>query len=235
MKTWWCGPEWLTLTSSSWPCTIPCLPVDANMEERPKPVLTTVRLTNLWDLVERYSSLSKLLRVTARVMLATCRFRRRLSGESSLAPLTPAQLKEARLFWIWQTQASYFSEEIRILKRGESLPKSSNLRLLTPYLDNADLLRLGGRLENSLMDLDSKHPLVLPRASALTSLLIREAHLRTLHGGTQLTLSTFRQQVWIIGGRAPVRSAILRCVTCATRVKCRKSYAPRRPKTPIRV
>ncbi|XP_044760205.1 uncharacterized protein LOC123317665 [Coccinella septempunctata] len=41
------------------------------------------------------------------------------------------------------------------------------------------------------------------------------AHKRTLHGGTKLTLSTIRQQYWIIGGRAPVKSHILKCVTCA--------------------
>ena len=37
----------------------------------------------------------------------------------------------------------------------------------------------------------------------------------TLHGGTQLTLGKIRQEYWIIGGRAPVRSHIVHCVTCA--------------------
>ncbi|XP_011883306.1 PREDICTED: uncharacterized protein LOC105570566 [Vollenhovia emeryi] len=37
----------------------------------------------------------------------------------------------------------------------------------------------------------------------------------TLHGGTQLTLAKIRQTYWILGGRAPVKSHILRCVVCA--------------------
>ncbi|XP_024874730.1 uncharacterized protein LOC112456432 [Temnothorax curvispinosus] len=36
-----------------------------------------------------------------------------------------------------------------------------------------------------------------------------------MHGGTQLTLATIRNEYWIIGGRAPVRSFILNCVKCA--------------------
>ena len=46
-------------------------------------------------------------------------------------------------------------------------------------------------------------------------LVIRQSHLRTLHGGTQLTLGTIQQTYWIIGGRAPVRSYILKCVVYA--------------------
>ena len=49
----------------------------------------------------------------------------------------------------------------------------------------------------------------------LTKLVIRQAPLKILHGGTQLTLSTIRQTYWIVGGRAPVRSYILKCVVFA--------------------
>ncbi|XP_034192364.1 uncharacterized protein LOC117609795 [Osmia lignaria lignaria] len=36
-----------------------------------------------------------------------------------------------------------------------------------------------------------------------------------MHGGTQSTLAFLRQRSWIIGGRAPVKTHILRCVNCA--------------------
>ncbi|XP_011864758.1 PREDICTED: uncharacterized protein LOC105560332 [Vollenhovia emeryi] len=55
----------------------------------------------------------------------------------------------------------------------------------------------------------------IQQIDCLSSLIIAYAHQRTLHGGTQLTLSHIRQQYWILGGRAPVKSHILRCVTCA--------------------
>lgn len=76
-------------------------------------------------------------------------------------------------------------------------------------------MRLGGRLQLSPLEYDSRHPLIVPKFSEISSLLIADCHKRTLHGGVQLTLSTLRQEYWIIGGRSPVRSFILRCVKCA--------------------
>ncbi|XP_074099251.1 uncharacterized protein LOC141527581 [Cotesia typhae] len=36
-----------------------------------------------------------------------------------------------------------------------------------------------------------------------------------MHGGTQVTLAYTRQRYWIIGGRQPVRTQILKCLKCA--------------------
>lgn len=65
------------------------------------------------------------------------------------------------------------------------------------------------------MPFNVKHPLILSKDSPLTSLIIADAHQRTFHGGTQATLSFIRNDYWIVGGRAPVRSFILKCVRCA--------------------
>ena len=51
------------------------------------------------------------------------------------------------------------------------------------------LLRVGGRLSHSLLEEDAKHPLILPTDCHLTTLLIRDAHHRSLHGGVQLRKS----------------------------------------------
>ncbi|XP_015121724.1 uncharacterized protein LOC107044378 [Diachasma alloeum] len=51
-------------------------------------------------------------------------------------------------------------------------------------------------------------------ASRLTTLVIEEAHRRTLHGETQLTLAYTRQRYRIIGGRGTVRAYIQRCSIC---------------------
>ena len=46
-------------------------------------------------------------------------------------------------------------------------------------------------------------------------MVISEAHQRTLHGGTQDTLSFIRHEFWILGGRTPVSSFIWKCIKCA--------------------
>ncbi|XP_053597683.1 uncharacterized protein LOC106693515 [Microplitis demolitor] len=94
------------------------------------------------------------------------------------------------------------------------LAKDRNLRLakLIPYVDYNGVLRVSGRLKNSLLDEEQKNPAILPRSSHLSTLLIDRSHQRTFHGGTQLTFADLRRSVWIEGGRVPVRSHIFRCV-----------------------
>ena len=77
------------------------------------------------------------------------------------------------------------------------------------------LLRVGGRLSHSILEEDAKHPLILPADSHFTTLLIRDAHRRTLHGSIQLTLATFRRQYWIVKGRSAVKKVIRACLTCS--------------------
>ncbi|XP_074114130.1 uncharacterized protein LOC141537182 [Cotesia typhae] len=111
---------------------------------------------------------------------------------------------------------------------GKSLVKSHALSRLTARLDYQGILRVGGRLQNSQLDPESKHPPILPSKCKLSELLIADAHTRTLHGGTQHTLAYLRRQCWILGGRAPIKSYIHHCLTCARirAVKTQQLMAP---------
>ena len=77
------------------------------------------------------------------------------------------------------------------------------------------LLRVGGRLSHSLLEEDAKHPFILPADCHFTTLLIEDAHQRTLHGGVQLTLATLRRQYWIVKGGSAVKKVIRACTTCS--------------------
>lgn len=104
---------------------------------------------------------------------------------------------------------------LRCAPRRRHLPRSHPLLKLAPFVDADGILRVGERLKNSLLDSDGRHPAILPRDSVLSRLLISDVHNRTFHGGTQVVLTTLRQQYWILGGRAPVSAFIRRCVKCA--------------------
>ncbi|XP_024887121.1 uncharacterized protein LOC112464394, partial [Temnothorax curvispinosus] len=110
-------------------------------------------------------------------------------------------LEEARLFWIKATQAAYFTHEIKMLTANSRLPTAHAFSRLTAYIDAQGIIRVGGRLNQSALDQDNKHQAILPRH--FSTLIIAHAHLRTLTGGTQLTLAHVRHNYWIIGGRAP--------------------------------
>ena len=185
------------------------------MEEKPGFLLVSqVTEPAIWDLISKFSSLNKLLRITAICQRVVSRLRK-TPGSSLSNPLTPGDLEIAASYWIKVTQRAYFVSELKTINSGNKLGKAHPLTRLTAYIDGNGILRVGGRLKFASLPSDSKHQAILPRESVLTKLIIRQFHLRTLHGGTQLTLGMIRQNYWIVGGRAPVRSYILKCVVCA--------------------
>lgn len=125
------------------------------------------------------------------------------------------ELVQSRNYWIRIVQKAWFDTELKLISKGNQLSKSNSMVRLIPFIDTEGLLQDGGRLHNAQMDSEAKHPFILPKESPLTSLIIDDAHHRTLHGGTQVTLDFLRSTYWILGGRVPVRKFILKCVRCA--------------------
>ena len=80
--------------------------------------------------------------------------------------------------------------------------------------DEFGLLRCTGRYANSALAPDAKRPLLLPRRSLLTDLLILDTHERLLHSGVAHTLAVLRTKYWVPQGRAVVRNVVSRCVQC---------------------
>ncbi|XP_029164503.1 uncharacterized protein LOC114935772 [Nylanderia fulva] len=215
-ELWWTGPHWLHTHSTSWPSSIPILESTDNLEERPPQCTTAVENhEHKLSMLDRYSSLTTLIRTTAWVQRALQLFRKSVASRSSHEPLTVEELESALMLWVKLTQQIYFSSEIKTLKSQRSLSTSSSLYRLTPFLDSEGLLRLRGRLFRSQLDPEEKHPLILPRKCRLSILVMDHHYRKTLHGGPQLTLSSIRQRFWIIGGRVPIRAFIHKCVICA--------------------
>ncbi|GFT29498.1 integrase catalytic domain-containing protein [Trichonephila clavipes] len=103
-------------------------------------------------------------------------------------PLTSEELSEAERFWIQFEQEKFFSEELKSLKDNK-IEKESPLYNYMPYLDENRLIRLGGRLEFCNLSINEKHPLILPKNSWLTTLIVRRKHNKVMHGGTASTLA----------------------------------------------
>ena len=110
-------------------------------------------------------------------------------------------------------QASSFSREIRALNDDGEIEKNSPLKRLNPFLDSSGLLRVGGRLRYAPISYDEKHPIILPRHQ-ISELIAAHAHIRSLHGGPQLTLHTLRQRFWILRARSFVKGLIKGCLQC---------------------
>ena len=94
------------------------------------------------------------------------------------------------------------------------LKKTSSIARLDPFVHEG-LLRVAGRLSQA-DDLpeERRHPVILPRKSRVTNLIIQHAHERLAHAGRGHTLAKLREKYWIPGANAAVRHLISNCVTC---------------------
>ena len=73
-----------------------------------------------------------------------------------------------------------------------------SLRNLRPCVDSNSMFRVEGRLENSELQIDVKHQLILPGNHPLTWLVVLDKHVKAGHEGPAYTLMETRQHFWII-------------------------------------
>lgn len=91
----------------------------------------------------------------------------------------------------------------------------SPLRSLRPFQDDHGLLRMGGQLEAASVPYDERHPVIMPRQGRFTLLVVRHAHMATLHSGPRLMRTYHSRAYWIIGLASHARREVRQCVRCA--------------------
>ncbi|XP_070525005.1 uncharacterized protein [Cardiocondyla obscurior] len=212
---WWTGPPWLrdgAPPGEEKQTTMTGMELEEAARERRAGTALTAAVVEESEILLRFSRLNHLLRFTARCL----RWRRRASGGIVVpGTLTAGELEEAETLWTRAVQGLWFAEEVEDIRTGAPLPRRSDLLRLTPFLDERGVLRVGGRVRHALVPLDQRHPVILPRDSGWTRLLVDACHRRVLHGGVQLTLAVLRQRYWVLCGRSVVKRLIHGCVRCA--------------------
>ncbi|GFX69882.1 uncharacterized protein TNCV_4392371 [Trichonephila clavipes] len=124
------------------------------------------------------------------------------------------EVNEAELCLIKNLQASAFQEEIEFLAKGGCNSKKGKLFSLNPFLDGNQILRVGGRLQNSDLTYSQKHPALLPADHLLTQLIMINIYNRNFHSGPQALLYCTRQRFWPLCGRSIARKIVHECVVC---------------------
>ena len=212
---WWNGPDWLRQSPSDWPIQLP-LPPNQKEVDSPEVSLHVVTQTRSPIIpIDRFSSFNHLKLVTAWMVRFIRNCQTKNPSERRKTSLTTAELLFAENYWIKIIQADHFEAELTSVRTTESLPRSSTLLPLQPFVDDSSILRVGGRRQLSqTSDYRSQHPVILHGKHPLTHTIIRDEHLRLLHAGPTLLTASLSRRFHIIGGRKVVRSITRKCITC---------------------
>lgn len=221
-ELWWHGPKDLSRVDYTHSITEPKLHIPLDSEiDHVDPVVNNCNVGNISSgqkhtfpksFFERFSDINKLQRIVAYIL----RFRNNSNKNNVrlVGVLTPKELHNALLVIMRCTQENYFSNEISLLKSNS--PIKSGLSSLHPFIDSDGLVRLGGRLQNaSDIPYDRKHPVILPKGSHVTNIIIHKEHLRLLHAGAKLVIGSLSQKFWIISAIREVKKVVNRCIKCA--------------------
>lgn len=176
-----------------------------------KSVIITHHATESWDLISRFSSWQKLLRVTVYIFRFINKLRKINSDSQNV--ITAEEIQQAASFWAKYSQQLEFAKDIKCLESNSEVSKQSKLKRLNPFLDKSHVLRVGGRLKNARLSYNKKFPIILPKGP-ISKLIISQLHVNLLHAGPQLMLGVLREQYWILGARSEVRSIFHKCVQC---------------------
>ena len=178
---------------------------------------------NLSEIIkcEEFGTRDFLLRVTAYVLCFINNVKRKVTNKANKhdkiitknEQLHVDEINRAETYWIRTIQAKSFASEINFLRNGNQ-SKPLRVEQFALFLDDKQILRCRGRINNSTLSLSTKNPVLLPSSHPYVDLLIRHTHERVKHSAVTNTLTTLREGFWISKGRQAVKRVLKRCVTC---------------------
>lgn len=211
-KKWWNGPSFLTDPEINFQNEF-SIPENTNLEFKVISLPTVI--DGIFNFLERYDSFQKLQRVTAYCLRFSHNCQQKHIEKRILCKsLSVQEMENSLKTLIGYVQKNEWSTEISNLIQHKQLNLKSNIKNLNPFLDEDSLLRVGGRLSNSELDFDHKHPYLLPAKSILTKLIFKHYHLKYHHVGEQLLISLIRNRFWPINARVIAKSTIRNCINC---------------------
>ena len=217
---WFQGPEFLSEQTVQQETEPPIVSIDDDPEVKRPPTACSTNIKNdvMCDLVQRYSSWTRLKRATAwllrygEYLLAKARKQEMTHFERSL---DVEELQRAERAIVRYVQGREYAKEIRSLQdRNTSVQKASRLYKLEPLLSAEGILVCGGRSKGRQAGDNPAQPLILPKDHPVTYLLVKHYHEMYGHSGREYLVAMMRQRYWIPGIRTAVRRYLSQCRHC---------------------
>lgn len=200
---WWHGPQFLIDESTEPPRYTPIQKthIECNASQI-VPETKNFKSPNISEEKTPYTSLKRVFAYCFR-FAHNCKNKQKLTDS-----LTHNELQNAERAIIKIIQRENYADEIKALRKNKSVKNSSSILSLSPFLDENNILRVGGRIKRADLPFDAKHQISMPNKHEITMFLIRDILEECLHGGTKLTESVVRQRFWIPQSQRTIKTVL---------------------------
>ena len=205
---WLKGPEVLQTEEALWPVeTGSPDSIEVNKERRSIQIACPVTVSEPILNCEDFSSWRRLIRVTAYVRRFCQNLRSKLkrvdyNQKRNMGPLNSLDTEDAEEYWLKFAQSGLPQK----MQRGY-------VKTLTPYADENGIIRVGGRVDPSLLSYDNTRPALLPYNHWLSMLVTHRAH-QCGHSGVAAITAKCRRKYWIVRGHNVSRIVKRKCTFC---------------------
>jgi len=115
-----------------------------------------------------------------------------------------------------QEQKRYFFKELDFLlsknRKLKDVPEIVNK--LNVFLDKDGVIKVRSKFDRWSLNKEFCFPVLLPKSSALTKLVILDAHEKLAHGGCYSLLAHLRKYYWVEHSYSLVKKILRECVVC---------------------
>ncbi|XP_055542925.1 uncharacterized protein LOC129728504 [Wyeomyia smithii] len=258
-KEWFQGPSFLYDSMENWPQQ-PLPPANTKTEMRAMYLFHDVVLPETLIDVTRFSKWNILVRTVASVLRFNSNCRRKLRRDpietlkptpnqlkkimviipTIRVPLTQSEYHQAEIILFRYAQSPAYGDEIKTLTKNQELEpsrwmhleKSSPLYKVTPLLDCDKVLRMEGRCDMAdTLPFDMRFPIILPKDSIVTELLVRHYHESFGHAFRDTVKNEIKQRFLIFSLNSVVAKAERNCVWC--KVHKNRPRTPRMASLPV--
>ncbi|XP_068692626.1 uncharacterized protein [Montipora foliosa] len=205
---WLKGPEFLQTEEARWPVEAGSPDsIEVNKEGRRIQIACPVTVSEPILNCEDFSSWRRLIRVTAYVRRFCQNLRSKLkrvdcNQKGNVGPLNALEIEDAEEYWLKFAQ----SDLPKKMQRGD-------FKTLTAYADENGIIRVGGRVDPSLLSYDNTRPVLLQYKHWISMLVTRQAH-QYGHSGVAATTAKCRRKYWIVRGHNLSRVVKRKCTFC---------------------
>ncbi|XP_025997412.1 uncharacterized protein LOC105200088 [Solenopsis invicta] len=186
---WWNGPTFLRLTEEHWPAKLHVeLSGELPEQNRVTAALVSLEQSIVQNLLDKHSDLNKALRIIAYCL----RVAHSRGTRHQTMFISHHEIAVALRVAVRYVQKHAFPREYKQLIEGRSVDGGSRVLPLAPFMNEHEIIRVGGRIRNAALPYDARHPVLLPKSHRLTILIIQREHVRNLHSGLQATMHACR-------------------------------------------